>query len=258
MDRRPVRVRQQGTRLSFEGAPPDRISHYFALDLDLGAIARQINVDPILHQALRSHWGLRIIRQDPWECLSAFILSAFNNIVRLTGMLDHLSVRFGERINGDHCFPGPEVIARVRERTLRSCGLGYRAPYLKAAAQAVAGGQADLIRWGGLEDEALRERLLAIPGVGEKVVECVMLFGYGRAAAFPVDVWIGRAMRSWYFRGRKVTDRRIREFARKHFGLQCGWAQQYLFCHARVIGKRGNFSGRRAGGSASTGPFRPG
>ncbi len=84
-----------------------------------------------------------------------------------------------------------------------------------------------------LEDEELRRVLLTLPGVGEKVAECVMLFAYGRAAAFPVDVWIGRMMRKWYFRRRKVPDRRVREFARKHFGPYCGWAQQVLYCLAR-------------------------
>ena len=118
-------------------------------------------------------------------------------------------------------------------RALRTCGLGYRAPYLRETARQVASGRADLEGWKRLEDGQLRERLLGLPGVGEKVAECVMLFGYGRESAFPVDVWIGRAMRAWYFRGRKVTDRRLREFALRHFGPECGWAQQHLFCAAR-------------------------
>ena len=100
-------------------------------------------------------------------------------------------------------------------------------------AQAVASGRVDLQSWRELEDEELRRALLTLPGVGEKVVECVMLFAYGRGAAFPVDVWIGRVMRKWYFRRRKVADRRVREFARKHFGPACGWAQQVLYCFAR-------------------------
>jgi len=124
-------------------------------------------------------------------------------------------------------------LAKVSERTLRNCGLGFRAPYLKGAAQAAASGEADLEGWRELEDEELRRALLRIPGVGEKVVECVMLFAYGRTGAFPVDVWIGRAMREWYFRRGKVPDRRIREFARSHFGPHCGWAQQYLYCYVR-------------------------
>lgn len=197
--------------------------------MDLAALAGRIDVDEVIRAALARHWGLRVIRQEPWECLASFILSSYNNIPRLSGMLEILAQRFG---TGGQ-FPQPEAIAEVPTRSLRQCGLGFRAPFLRAAAAAVASGRVDLERWRDREDDALREGLLEIPGVGEKVVECVMLFAYGRASAFPVDVWIGRAMRRWYFRGRKVADRRIREFARRHFGNECGWAQQYLYCAAR-------------------------
>ncbi len=224
------RVSQRGAHLQFEGASVRRIQRFFSLDVNLQAIASEIDVDPIIHAALKNHRGLRLIRQEPWECLGSFILSSFNNIVRLTGMLDRLALRFGEQ----NRFPRPEALAKVSERTLRRLGLGFRAPYLKAAAERVAAGKADLEGWRRLEDEALRRALLTIPGVGEKVVECVMLFAYGRTAAFPVDVWIGRAMRRWYFPRKKVTDRQIREFAREHFGPRCGWAQQVLYCAART------------------------
>ncbi len=233
-----VEITQKGPELSFRGASPKVIGRFFSLDVDLPSLTRRIDVDPIIHQAIQSHWGLRLIRQDPWECTASFILSSFNNIPRLTGMLETLAVKFGESVEAAgplfYRFPTAERLAKVSERVLRNCGLGFRAPYLRAAAQRVAGGAADLERWRSLEDEALRRSLLTIPGIGEKVVECVLLFGYGRAAAFPVDVWIGRTMRAWYFRRRKVTDRRIREFARAHFGAQCGWAQQYLYCYART------------------------
>lgn len=203
------------------------------MDADLKAIIRQIDQDDWIHEAIHRHRGLRVMRQDPWECLTGFILSSFNNIPRLTGMLNVLADRFGE----EGRFPGPESLARVSERVLRHCGLGFRAPYIRQAAQAVASGRIDLEKLYELEDGALREALLAIPGVGEKVVECVMLFAYQRFSAFPVDVWIGRVMRQRYFpRRRKVTDTQIREFARAHFGPLCGWAQQYLYCLARGVG----------------------
>lgn len=287
-----VRVSQEANQLILKGVSPESARKFFALDLDLPAIARQIDVDPIIHNALGRYPGLRVIRQDPWECAASFMLSAYNNIPRLTAMLDTLASGFGrslaparERVRSrsvravrrdswtkyaartsklthsapgqglgaylaaagpgpavplpergmarPNSFPGPEVLAGVSERALRSCGLGYRAPYLRGMAQMVASGRTDLERLRALEDEELRRALLALPGIGEKVVECVMLFAYGRTSAFPVDVWIGRAMRGWYFRRRKVSDRRIREFARKRFGPYCGWAQQYLYGLAR-------------------------
>ncbi len=220
---------QQGQQVTVRGVSAEHVSHFFALDSDLKEIARQIDVDPVIHAALQRYRGLRIIRQDPWECTASFILSSFNNILRLTGMIETLSLRFGDQ----GVFPRPEALAKVSERVLRNCGLGFRAPYLKTAAQAVASGSAPLEDCRRLEDDELRRSLCKIPGVGEKVVECILLFAYGRAAAFPVDVWIGRSMRAWYFRNRKVTDRQLREFARKHFGPYCGWAQQYLYCTAR-------------------------
>jgi N-glycosylase/DNA lyase len=206
------------------------IEHHFALDVDLDTVARSIAVDPIIRRALKAHWGLRIIRQDPWECLVSFILSQFNNIPRLIGMLRRLIQHFGEP------FPRPEQLASASDRTLRGLGLGFRAAYLKATAKEVAMGRADLKRWQDWEDEALRLALMTLPGVGEKVADCIMLFAYGRTSAFPVDVWIKRAMRRWYFPHQHVTDRKIRAFARRHFGPWCGWAQQYLFCHIRADG----------------------
>ncbi len=277
----PARVSQENSHLRVEGVSVEAARRFFSLDTDLPALARQMDVDEVIHSALQRHWGLRVIRQEPWECTASFILSAYNNIPRLTGMLDTLASRFGRPLApsrewvrsrsvravrrnswmkntartskltypspgrglspapGDgevgtvYSFPRPEVLARVSERVLRNCGLGYRAPYLKAVAQKVAVGEVDLEKLRGLEDEELRRALLTLPGIGEKVVECVMLFAYGRGAAFPVDVWIGRAMRQWYFRRRKVANRRIRQFARKHFGPHCGWAQQVLYCYAR-------------------------
>lgn len=232
----PVEISQRDLQLTFHGTTSEGVEHFFSLDLDLAVMAGRIDVDEVIHSALGRHWGLRVVRQDPWECLASFILSSYNNIPRLCGMLDCLARQFG---SGRVAFPTPEALTQISERALRACGLGYRAPYLRKAAERVASGRADLGGWRELEDDALREKLLAIPGVGEKVVECVMLFAYGRTSAFPVDVWIGRAMRRWYFRGRKVTDRRIREFARRHFGAFCGWAQQYLYCAARAANRAG-------------------
>ncbi|MCM8794664.1 MAG: hypothetical protein NC819_02535 [Candidatus Omnitrophica bacterium] len=260
--RHQAQVSQEGDLLLFNGVPESEIRRFFSLDVDLPVLARGIDVDPVIHEALHAVWGLRLIRQDPWECTAAFILSAYNNIVRLTGMLDRLVLRYGTGCPPTHrsnrpseavltpafsrarppsadtpslyAFPTAERLAAVPEKELRTCGLGYRAPYLKAAARLHASGAMDPAKLMKLENDALRETLLEVPGIGEKVVECVMLFGYGRESAFPVDVWIGRAMRRWYFRNRKVPDKKIRLFARKHFGPRCGWAQQYLYHVART------------------------
>ena len=132
-------------------------------------------------------------------------------------------------------FPSAERLGRSNEAELRECALGYRAKNLLATARRVAAGEADLDAWSKLPDEELRERLCELPGVGAKVANCVMLFAYERLRAFPIDVWIERVLREQYFpRKRKVTAQQLREFCDRYFGEQGGYAQQYLFHHARM------------------------
>jgi N-glycosylase/DNA lyase len=121
---------------------------------------------------------------------------------------------------------------------LRECALGYRAKNLLATARLVVSGKADLEEWRKLPDDELRARLCELPGVGAKVANCVMLFAYERLRAFPVDVWIERVLRQQYFpRKRKVAARELREFCDSYFGEHGGYAQQYLFHHARKGGE---------------------
>jgi N-glycosylase/DNA lyase len=120
---------------------------------------------------------------------------------------------------------------------LRKCALGYRARNLLATARLVASGEANLERWSSLPDDALRARLCELPGVGGKVANCVMLFAYERLRAFPIDVWIERVLKEKYFpRKRKVTAQQLRAFCETYFGEHGGYAQQYLFHHARKGG----------------------
>jgi len=151
--------------------------------------------------------------------------------------------RFGDQRKIDnhvvYTFPSAQRIARASEQELRKCALGYRATNLLAAAQLVSAGAADLEAWSALSDADLREKLCALPGVGAKVANCVMLFAYERLRAFPVDVWIERVLRQEYFsRKKKITAARLREFSETYFGEHGGYAQQYLFHHARMNKKR--------------------
>lgn len=233
-----VALTQHGDLLAVQGGPPALVTRYFRLDEDPSAPLASVDVDPLIHQALAATRGIRIIRQEPWECLGSFICASFNNIVRITGMLERLCRTYGRPVadQGEiwSAFPTPAVLARADGADLRRLGFGYRAPYLIRAAQQVASGEVDLTRIGRLPYAEQREQLLAVEGVGEKVVECVLLFGFGQWEAFPVDVWIGRVMRRAYFRSRRVSDRQIRQFARCHFGPCCGLAQQALYHAART------------------------
>jgi len=136
-----------------------------------------------------------------------------------------------------YSFPGFARLAEVSESDLRGCKLGFRAPYLRGTAQKLAAGEVDLGRLHGLSLDEARAELLQLPGVGVKIADCVLLFAYGFAEAFPVDVWILRALRRHYFPRLSVSPARLRRFIRAHFGPRAGYAQQYLFHYIRVIEK---------------------
>jgi N-glycosylase/DNA lyase len=144
-----------------------------------------------------------------------------------------------------HTFPSAERIAETSEKELRKCALGYRAKNLLATARSVANGNVDLEKLTALTDVDLRARLCELPGVGAKVANCVMLFAYERLRAFPIDVWIGRVLRESYFpRARKLNATRLRAFTEGYFGDHGGYAQQYLFHHARMSKAKTRSRGR--------------
>ena len=224
-------------------ALPKVVARYFALDHPLEEICASFPRDPVMDAARDFCRGLRIIRQPQWECLATFICSSMKQVAHIRQISRALRQRFGQRkqICGVEVFsfPSPDALARTTERELRKCGLGYRAKNLLATAKRVASGEADLDSWRALSERQLREQLCELPGVGMKVANCVMLFAYERLAAFPIDVWIERVLRERYFvRGRKVTSKAMAEFVSNYFGAHGGYAQQYLFHHARMTGKR--------------------
>lgn len=217
------------------------VANYFALDHPLATICAALPDDPAMRTARDFCRGLRIIRQPHWECLATFITSSMKQVAHIRQISLTLRKRFGkrERILDQevYTYPSSRRIAGVSEADLRACALGYRAKNLRATAQLVASGEANLEEWAKLSDDALRERLCGLPGVGPKVANCVMLFAYERLRAFPIDVWIERVLKQQYFpRKRKVTAGQLRDFCDRYFGEHGGYAQQYLFHHARKGG----------------------
>jgi N-glycosylase/DNA lyase len=236
-----VFVEQRRKRLLFSGVTTQIITNYFALDHPLAEICRSFPDDPAMSAARHFCQGLRIIRQPHWECLATFITSSMKQVAHIRQMSRALRTRYGktQRVMDCevHSFPTPDRIAKLTEMHLQACALGYRAKNLLETARLVASGDADLERWRELSDESLRARLCELPGVGAKVANCVMLFAYERLRAFPIDVWIERVLRQKYFpRKRKVTATQLRAFCETYFGQHGGYAQQYLFHHARKGG----------------------
>ena len=178
--------------------------------------------------------GLRVLNQPPWEALVCFILSANNNVPRIRSLTDALCRHCGADC-GDgvlYGFPGPEALAACTEEALRALRVGYRAPYLIGAARRVLEG----FPLDGLRDmpyDEAHKRLVTLPGVGDKVADCVLLFGCGHACAFPVDVWVDRLMRDWFGVSCKTRAALARE-ARGRLGGHAGLMQQFLFHAART------------------------
>ena len=248
---RPVYVEQQGDTLRTCGAPARVIANYFALDHPLREICRSFPADNAMTLAADFCRGLRIIRQPKWECLATFICSSMKQVAHIRQISLALRRRFGRKsmlyVIDVYHFPSADRIARATEAELRKCGLGYRAKNVLATARAVASGEADLELWSSLPDDELRARLCELPGVGAKVANCVMLFAYERLRAFPIDVWIERVLREKYFpKRRKMTQRKLREFTATYFGEHGGYAQQYLFHHARSTWQRSRVVRARA------------
>ena len=235
-------VRQAGSGMEVRRGDPDRVARYFATDHDLENIYASFPRDETMLAALDFCRGLRIIRQPAWECLATFITSSMKQVTHIRQMSHALRAKFGRAVRGTdlRAYPAPAALAAAAEGDLRACGLGYRAKNLQATAQRVASGHADLEAWRQLDDDALRDALCTLPGVGRKVANCVMLFGFGRSAAFPVDTWIARIMRTHYLRGRKkATPLALERKLAHRFGPHAGYAQQYLFHHARMTQRRG-------------------
>jgi N-glycosylase/DNA lyase len=250
----PVYVKQDGRALKvrFGGLPkptrepralPGIVEHYLALDHPLAEICDSFPKDPVMNAARHFCRGLRIIRQPKWECLATFICSSMKQVAHIRQISMALRKRFGEQRRIDdhlvYTFASPPRLAQASEKELRDCKLGYRAKNLRKTARLVSSGQADLEAWSALSDAELRKQLCALPGVGPKIANCVMLFAYERLRAFPIDVWIERVLRQHYFSGRKkMTAQGLRQFSETYFGEHGGYAQQYLFHNARVSSRR--------------------
>ena len=216
------------------GADREALRHYLDLDRDYGALAAEYGHIPAARRAIGLYPGLRVLNQPAWEALICFILSANNNVPRIRGLVAALSARYGEDCGGLHGFPTPEALANADEAALRALKVGYRARYLIDTARRECDGFPldDLRR---MPCDEARARLVSLPGVGEKVADCVLLFGCEQTSAFPVDVWVARLLTDWFgleCRSRSALGRQARALLGEHAGLM----QQFLFHAARTGG----------------------
>ena len=240
----PALLTQDGDSIKVNGASPASAAmwaHYLDLGRGYAGIEARVIEDPRLAVCFPAAHGIRVFNQEPFEALISFIISQNNNIKRISGIVARLCEKCGEPLEfmGQtlFAFPTPERIAALTEEELYALGTGYRAPFIKAAAERVAGGY----RLEALRDMSLAEaraELLSFSGVGPKVADCVLLFSLQHSDAFPIDVWIDRAMKALFFEGNNAKKAELYE-AVDALGEYSGIIQQYIFQYARELGREG-------------------
>ena len=253
-----VLTRQLGQTVEFSSAPAtpesllSRFREYLRLDDDLPAIYDVITRDQRVSDQVTLYPGLRVLRQEPWECLVAYICSANSNIETIHLNMERLSNEFGsplKLVNPDgksnetsfvkrRSFPTPADLAEAGEDELRRLKLGFRAPYVHQAAVAVLEGRLDLQHLVRAPYDETKVELKALKGIGDKIADCIALMSLEKLEAFPIDVWVRRALAEWYFPGQKTpTNRTLLPWAQEYFGRYAGYANQYLF-HGRRLRDR--------------------
>jgi len=237
---RAARIRRAGGSFFITGTLEDFESvwfDYFDLRRDYAAIRRRLCVDAFMREAVEFGTGIRILRQDSWETLCSFIISQCNNIPRIKKIISSLCRCFGDRLdfggNIFYSFPSAERLAGLEPVDLASLRCGYRADYIIGAARAVDSGEVNLAALAEGSPRVARAVLKTLHGVGDKVADCVMLFGLNMLDAFPVDVWMKRAVARYYGDG----------FDPAVFSPYAGIAQQYMFYYMRPRTARGNHPG---------------
>ena len=247
-----IKIRQEKNDLEYFIYPeiPDPakfISQYFRLNDNLEDIYSQICKDAHMEEAVRIAHGLRLIRQDPWECMVSYIISQQNQIPKIRRSLEVLSQKFGTCYTSDgstfYTFPTPEQLSEVKVSDLQQgfdkggCALGYRAKYIVSSALLIANKSLSF----SLNDlktmhyESANKLLQdSFCGIGPKVADCILLFSLDKLEAFPLDTWIRKIILNLYFK-KKVNDKKIREFCSEYFGKYAGYAQEYLYSNRETL-----------------------
>lgn len=240
-----IEIEKKGEDVLIYNASEDDFTNiwaeYFDLYRDYASIKKGLQKDELLLEAVQFGKGIRILRQEPFETTISFIISANNRIPMIKRAIHNISKKWGKCVEykGElyYTFPDINALSKASIEELENCGTGFRAKYIFDTAQKLMNdkeykGIYTLNYIKELEDDWCHLELQKFSGIGPKVADCIMLFSMQKYSAFPVDVWVKRAMQHLYL-APDVSLRKIRQFARDKFGLQAGFAQQYLFYYAR-------------------------
>ncbi len=224
-------VRQDEKGAVIESPDIEYFVDYFDLKRDYGQIKQKLIGKPFMDEAIQYGHGIRILNQDKWEMLISFIISANNHIPRIKGIIGRLCANLGENKGDYYAFPTPQAMASKDEEFYKSIGAGYRAKYLAVTSKLVADGF-DLDAIDGMDGNAANKKLCSLMGVGSKVADCILLFGYHKQDVFPVDTWIKKVYKDVVGDGidnNNVIRRKLIDI----YGDYSGYAQQYLFFNKR-------------------------
>jgi N-glycosylase/DNA lyase len=234
--------------LSVDEGAPSEVSSYQKNDYDLfrdsdnvGKILKTMSKDPVLNDAIKKFSGLRLMRQDPFQCYISFIVSSNSSIQNIRLTLQKIAKKFGNKVTFDkiefYTFPTPQRLAAAQKSELLSCGLGYRAKFVKNAALAIKENQIDFDFLKKTDYYTAKSGLLGVDGIGNKVADCILLFSLEKLESFPLDRWIIRSLQNYYgnrfsFEGKTLTDKKYQMLHKQlvdYFGPYAGYCQQFLF-----------------------------
>ena len=219
----------------------NRKINFFRKDDDIEEIIKSISKDKIVKKAVKEYEGLRIFKQDPFQCMISFIISSNSNIQKIKNNLEKITKKFGTKIKIGNkeffIFPKPEKIAKATIDEIKSCGVGYRAPFIKEAAKMVVLKKIDFEYLKKCDYHEAKKNMCLVPGIGNKVADCIMLFSLNKLESFPLDTWMIKILEKYYSKEFKIETKTItqkqyellHEKIVNYFGPYCGYAQQYLF-----------------------------
>ncbi len=219
---------QNGDNVTLKSEHLDYFKRYFDLDRDYGSIVKTLGKFGELQDCLQYGKGIRILRQDFYETVISFIISANNNIKRIQKIIETLCENAGDKMNGFYAFPTAKQLQKFSVQDFKDMGLGYRAEYLYETCR-IIDEVADDIQ--SSNTESALKKLLEIKGIGPKVANCILLFGMARTDSYPVDTWIFKANKT----AELDTEKKVFDYYTKRYGEYAGFAQQYIFYHARNI-----------------------
>ena len=222
-------LRQKGAFVFYEGVEEGFLSHFLRLDDDLDSMIQDIGRDPIVSRAVQEYRGLRLIRQDPWECLISFLCSSAKAIPHIRTLIETLCRTTGKKVQyGNYTgyeFPEPDCLRNRHQ--LESVKAGFRKGYLEDAGYCI--NRTRLLGLKTLSYPEAKKKLMELSGVGKKVADCTLLYSLDFLEAFPIDTWIKKGLQKAYFKDKKVGEKEMALFVSNHFGPYAGYAQLYLY-----------------------------